>query len=566
MSKLSNFLHLKIYRRTFLLYLLVVLIFITVMIALFYSNMVSGVLDAYAQEAEAGFSQGERQLVSVTGAIDNFFTHLYSSSATLADFFRFFGATPEAYVRARLDAAYTSPDSYLTSCNNLISDSGFTIRHMLYYSASGIVDMEYNASGYSRCRVLEAEEAEALFGGAYAYTKDIHKSASYVGKLTFLLDLSTPVAASLGEEEGACLITGSTRTYLGDPAYEGLNWEELLKGPGLGRVRCGGKTLVYRARVSERFSYTLITVAPAAEYLTGRLNQFVLFSLGVIAAFLLITFIYVRQFSSDSSFIESILHSMVKAQSEQFVPVDVGERDDEFADIAQHLNTLYDNLDTLIQQKYLLTIRQQQAEMQRLSAQLNPHFLYNTLERIRLRALSEGARDVAEATAALGLLYRNIVKTDPIIPLSRELEITEQYLDLMCFLYDEQLLYHLDVPEEMGSILTPKIWMQPIVENFFKHNFQNDGQLKVVVISAQRRPDGYLLRFFDNLGSISREQLALLNRQFTPESDASPDGIGLRNVYERLRLYYGSRVEMSIGNQQPAGVCIQVLLKDEVKH
>ena len=173
---------------------------------------------------------------------------------------------------------------------------------------------------------------------------------------------------------------------------------------------------------------------------------------------------------------------------------------------------------------------------------------------------------MAEATAALGLLYRNIVKNDPIIPLSRELEITEQYLDLMCFLYDEQLLYHLDVPEEMGSILTPKIWMQPIVENFFKHNFQNDGQLKVVVISAQRRPDGYLLRFFDNLGSISREQLALLNRQFTPESDASPDGIGLRNVYERLRLYYGSRVEMSIGNQQPAGVCIQVLLKDEVKH
>ena len=86
------------------------------------------------------------------------------------------------------------------------------------------------------------------------------------------------------------------------------------------------------------------------------------------------------------------------------------------------------------------------------------------------------------------------------------------------------------------------------------------------MISAQRRPDGYLLRFFDNLGSISREQLALLNRQFTPESDASPDGIGLRNVYERLRLYYGSRVEMSIGNQLPAGVCIQVLLKDEVKH
>jgi len=257
---------------------------------------------------------------------------------------------------------------------------------------------------------------------------------------------------------------------------------------------------------------------------------------------------------------------MVKAKSEQFVPVDVGKRKDEFADIANHLNSLYDNLDTLIQQKYLLTIRQQKAEMQRLSAQLNPHFLYNTLERIRLRALSEGARDVAEATADLGLLYRNLVKTEPIIPLARELEITKQYLDLMCFLYDDQLLYHCDIPEGMGEILTPKIWMQPIVENFFKHNFQNDGQLKVVVISAERRPDGYLLRFFDNVGAISQEQITLLNQQFTPEAEEASEGIGLRNVYERLRLYYGGRVEMSIRNQHPSGVCIQVLLKDEVKH
>ncbi len=204
--------------------------------------------------------------------------------------------------------------------------------------------------------------------------------------------------------------------------------------------------------------------------------------------------------------------------------------------------------------------------MQMLSAQLNPHFLYNTLERIRLRALLESNPAVAEAIADLGLLYRNIVKTEPVITLQKELDITRQYLDLMSFLYEDQFLYHLDVPEEIMDISTPKIWMQPIVENFFKHNFQHDSSLKVIVISGERLNGGIRLKFFDNCGKISDEQLLQLNQLFTDQEDGeeTSTGIGLQNVYSRLRLFYGSRLEMRIENNKPAGVCIQILLKNEV--
>ena len=88
-------------------------------------------------------------------------------------------------------------------------------------------------------------------------------------------------------------------------------------------------------------------------------------------------------------------------------------------------------------------------------------------ENARLRALLEGSPTVAEATADLGLLYRNICQNRAHLTLKKELEITRQYLDLMCFLYDDQFLYHCDIPEDMYAISTPKIWMQPIVENFF---------------------------------------------------------------------------------------------------
>lgn len=103
MSKLSNFLHLKIYRQTFLLYLVIVLTFVTIMIFVFYSNMQSSTMEPYVREAESAFSQVERQLDSITDSIDRFFTHLYATASLRDDFFHFFGATPEEYAQSRAE-------------------------------------------------------------------------------------------------------------------------------------------------------------------------------------------------------------------------------------------------------------------------------------------------------------------------------------------------------------------------------------------------------------------------------------------------------------------------------
>lgn len=574
MSKLSNFLHLKIYRRTFLLYLSIVLIFVTAMLVVFYHNMQSNGMEAYLQVSDTAFTQAERQLNSVTNAIDNFFTQLYASPSLLNDFFHFFGATPAEYAESQLNSAGLLYETYLASCNNLISDTDYCIRYIIYYSTSNIISMEYSASGYSRYQIIDLDAAEALCQRGFLYTKDIHQGSSYVGKVSFVIDVTGPVyqAFCTQPDTTVFLLVHDTVTTLGNPSHADADWERILNtGSKQGRTALPGShsdNLLYTVQSSDQFSYSVISLCPAKIYTVDQLHELILLSLGLIFVFTLITILYVRQFSNDSLFIQSILHSLIEAQSSNFVPVKIGPRKDEFATIATHLNSLYQYLDTLIQQKYKLTIRQQRTEMQMLSTQLNPHFLYNTLERIRLRALSEGCPAVAEATADLGLLYRNIVKTEPIITLEKELQITKQYLDLMCFLYHDQLLYHCDIPDDISAISTPKIWMQPIVENFFKHNFQNDDKLKVIVISGRRRSDGILFLFFDNIGHISDEQIVILNQQFTPEkieaSRETASGIGLQNVYDRLYLYYGNRVEMRIQNHAPSGVCIQILLKDEV--
>lgn len=173
--------------------------------------------------------------------------------------------------------------------------------------------------------------------------------------------------------------------------------------------------------------------------------------------------------------------------------------------------------------------------------------------------------ELARATANLGLLYRNIVKTEPVITLQKEIDITKQYLDLMCFLYDDQFFYHCDVEEDLLGILTPKIWMQPIMENFFKHNFREDESIKIIVLSGEKCVEGVKLTFFDNMGCIQEGELEYLNGRFTPEEgkkEEGQDGLGLQNVYHRLLLYYGDKVKMTIRNNVPSGVCIEVLLRD----
>lgn len=518
----SNFLQLKIYRRTFLVYLSIVVIFCTLIISNSYNNAYIAGQQAFEDRMKRAFVQMEGELDGVVATIDNFLTRLYNSSMLKKDFFDFFGAAPAEYVEARLRSSYVIDDTYLDSCDNLVADSGYLIRYILYYSAGNIMCMEYNQSGYSRYRMLEPEEGEELCRNGYVYTRDIYRDSVYAGKISFVVDVGVPVEKIFCAEEGNFAwmeIQGEGRLF-GNRGAE-IDFQGIAEsGSRLGKLSLtAGKAgkYFYTVNLSERYACLVAVAGESDPYVRDQLREMWILFAGLLLVFVLITMLYIRQFSAEGKYLQDILLSMESARDGSFKRVEVGGRSDEFAVIARQLNGLYENLEALIQQKYELTISQQRAQMQMLSAQLNPHFLYNTLERIRLRALRVQNTEIAEATANLGLLYRNIVKTESVITLGREIDITKQYLELMCFLHDGQFIYHCDVDGELLEVPTPKIWMQPIVENFFKHNFGQDDKIKVVVLSGVKRGGEIRFTFFDNVGSIREEQLEFLNGCFTPE-------------------------------------------------
>lgn len=571
--KATNFLKLKIYRRTFLAYLLIVIVFFFFIISNRYTNARTVGQQSFAEYMDRAFSQVESELDSVIVTIDNFLVRLNSSPMLKKDFFYFFGATPAEYAAARLRSEDTVYESYLSTCDNLVTDCKYLVRYILYYCGENIMCMEYSQEGYSRCKMIELEEGELLCDTGYVYTKDIYQDSVYRGKISFVIDVAVPIEKAFCQNGQTAVwmeIRGKGKD-LGDALDGDVGFDEVTeegRNVGLAALTAGkiGKYF-YAVNASERYSYLVVAAGKASVYMQAQRKELWVLSLGMLLGFVLITMLYIRQFSSDGRFLQDILHSMESARDGSFCCIEVGKRSDEYAVIAEQLNGLYENLETLIQQKYELTISQQQTQMQMLNSQLNPHFLYNTLERIRLRALRTQNRELAQAIANLGLLYRNIVKTESVITMEKEIDITRQYLDLMCFLYDGQFLYHCDVKEELLEILTPKIWMQPIMENFFKHNFREDERIKVIVFTGVKCEEGIRLTFFDNMGYIQEEQLKYLNEHFTSEESRKGEegrgGIGLQNVYYRLLLYYGERLKMTIRNNAPSGVCIEVLLREE---
>jgi len=228
--------------------------------------------------------------------------------------------------------------------------------------------------------------------------------------------------------------------------------------------------------------------------------------------------------------------------------------------IARELDDMVHELDKHIRTEYLLKLKQQETEMKALQHQINPHFLYNTLESIRSTALLHKDVDTADAIATLGSLYRDIVHKDNIITIGEELELLQKFLSIMELKYPGRFYYQIDVEEPLLAISTVKFWMQPLAENFFVHGFNPSSEFNLLVVNGWEEEGRFVLEFVDNGKSIPEARLEEVRRCLYSREDAPVRSIGLRNVYTRLSFFYGDAFRMEIENNEEAGVKITVII------
>ncbi len=210
-------------------------------------------------------------------------------------------------------------------------------------------------------------------------------------------------------------------------------------------------------------------------------------------------------------------------------------------------------------------LTEQKMSMLYLKSQVNPHFLYNTLDTIRIQAQLDGDKKVADLLMRLVDFFRLSVKVDrQMVTLDDEMELLEAYMELMCYRYPE-LQCEYDIDPELGGALVPNFILQPIVENSLLHGLKNRGYRGEVRISAQRTADERMEIQVRDTGSgfaegkkdVVDEVLRSYARQ---PLKLSGNSIGILNVQKRIKLLCGREFGLSYTENEAGGVTAHILL------
>lgn len=249
------------------------------------------------------------------------------------------------------------------------------------------------------------------------------------------------------------------------------------------------------------------------------------------------------------------------------------DSDDEIGVLAKKFNTMSRNLQTYIDRYYVARMQQGEAELKALRTQISPHYLNNTLEVIRMQAVSEDAPVAAHMIEMLGQQMQYALSDAASISLHDELELIRNYVSLLNFRYNDKL--QLDIQEKgFGGCEIPKLSLQPLVENAYKHGLKNRPGMGLIQITAEAVGDDLEITVLDNGTGMSKSVLTELKKQLQgiakPRPESQTGGIGLKNVHDRLKSLYGEGYGLSISSWPGVGtaVCLKIPrhIKEETEH
>ncbi|MBB6634744.1 cache domain-containing sensor histidine kinase [Cohnella thailandensis] len=271
-----------------------------------------------------------------------------------------------------------------------------------------------------------------------------------------------------------------------------------------------------------------------------------LFLVVVVLATLFISFQFTRPIK------QLILH-INKAQignlNAAAVPV---QSKDEIGILARRFNSMMGTIGDLINKEYKLELANKTNQLKAMQAQINPHFLNNSLQSIGTLALQSKAPKVYSLLSSLARMMRYTMNTnDAIVPLESELAHAKAFLELQQQRFSDQIDIAFDIDPASRQVLVPKMLLQPLVENYFKHGYEPQGGAGALTISSRMTKDGWLLvQVEDNGLGVPPARLDELQQQFArlgaAPLDEAEEGIGLRNVAMRLKLYFGEKASLSI--------------------
>lgn len=274
----------------------------------------------------------------------------------------------------------------------------------------------------------------------------------------------------------------------------------------------------------------------------------------------LLMYIIVRSYNYR---LKKLSKHMLKFKDGKFDLIDINEGEDEIGGVIRNFNLMAARINTLINDVYKLELQKKSLELERvraeinfLQSQMNPHFLFNTLNAILVVSIKNNYTEIVDVIKYLSKTLRRLLSwKDDLVTIEEELSFTEMYLKIEKFRFCDKFQYEINVNETLLDYKIPKMSLQPLVENACKHGIQAIKEVGIININIEMCESGLLVRVKDNGSGMEQYTLMELMENIKSEVELSAS-IGLRNVYRRLRLYYGEDVAFNIESRINAGTTI----------
>ena len=287
-----------------------------------------------------------------------------------------------------------------------------------------------------------------------------------------------------------------------------------------------------------------------------RMTLFAVMGISLLAAFLLSRIIS-RVITKPLRELEM---NMRDVQNGNFHVSETEGKSKEVESLSHSFQVMVDRIEDLMEEVRKTEAVKRQRELDALQAKINPHFLYNTLDSVVWMAETGNNKGVVRMVTALASLFRiSIAKGHDIITLKEELSHVESYLDIQSMRYKDRFRFTIDLPSELENVPTIKLIIQPIVENSIYHGIKYLQEEGLITIKARDIGNGRIaITIRDNGVGMKKEVLDSILSEDNPHSQGN--GIGLRNIDERIRLTYGSSFGLTIESEPDEGTAVTITI------
>lgn len=568
----------QLYRKLFTTYTLIMTVIVISLILFFINSIRKQTTENNLRYSQLLLEDASGYIKAMEGTSNQIQYNLYKSEDELTDVTNYLEYDMENYLNKKLDTFYNSRQGSYNGIEDFaggaleLSDNITKISFVSYsnrevttfYKGNDVRTEKLNA--YTDTLMKDRIQTE---DGNVTFIKEIHNidNLENVGcmKITFSYKGFEKEYQYYKKSHLAVFTDNKELIYQSDPAFDmsllyDKNGELITQKQMEGRLGYVSYSKMDEMNILCYMKTSQAEKIPFIQWLSLLLLGMTLFLLGVII-------IHVR-LDSFTRRLEELLSTMEQVKSGN-LNVSFGsikdKKTDEIDIIGEHFNRMCIDLDSHIKRRYLAEIEQKNAEMNALQSQINPHFLYNTLESIRMKAILNDDKEVGKMLYNLAVIFRSQVKESNIITIAKELYYCKKYLEVFEFRYADKFRFDIDCREEYMEKPVMKFIVQPIVENYFVHGIRLKEEDNYLFIRVWEEEEAMVISVEDNGRGMTEEKMKEKNQELR-EDDNGTGSIGLLNVHRRLKRAYGDKYGVHIEENQDRGLKVIIRFPKEVDH